>query len=69
MNGQLVYVRDTQCHKKLLTRPLIVQQVKHHHDWFDDDLQYSIQLGSVWWNLVDLPWMPNDVHEERQCSV
>ena len=29
VNGPLVYVRDTQCHTKLLMRPLIVQQVKH----------------------------------------
>ena len=27
-------------------KAIFVQQVKHHHVWFDVDLQYSFQLGS-----------------------
>ena len=27
-------------------KAIFVQQVKHHHVWFDVDLQYSIHLGS-----------------------
>ncbi len=50
-------------------KAIIVQQVKHHHVWFDVDLQYSIHLGSSWWTLVDLHWMPNDVHEARKFSI
>ena len=41
----------------------------HHHVRFDVDLQYFIHLGSFWWKLVDLCWMPNDTHEARKGGV
>ena len=28
-------------------KAIVVQQVKHHHVWFDVVLQYSIHLGSL----------------------
>ena len=28
-------------------KAIFVQKVKHHHVWFDVDLQYSIHLGSL----------------------
>ena len=42
-------------------KAIFVQQVKHHHVWFDVDLQDSIHLA-FWRTLVDLRWMPNGVH-------
>ncbi len=48
-------------------KAIFVQQVKHHHVWFDVYLQYSIHLG-FWRTLVDLPLVP-DVHKARKASI
>ena len=61
MNGQLVYVRDTQCHYKLLTRPSLFSRSSITMS----GLMLISSILFTWvlcMTLVDLRWMPNGVH-------
>ncbi len=46
MNGILMLVRNTKCNKKLLTRALCGQQVKHY-ELVDVDFELDIHLLCV----------------------
>ncbi len=50
------------------TIPLEAAEVKHHHDLFDVELQQNFHFWVLLKTLVDLRFMPNDVHEARKWS-
>ena len=49
-------------------KAMICQQVKHHNDLIDVDLQHYFHCWVLFKTLVDLHFLPNDGHEARKWS-